>query len=185
MKFIVATILFIAVLDGAKYVETRNVPIDTFVEYGDTLSIYKLVKKVARADFNYKMLNNFSASVISESKIEGVSDVFEPVEGDFTYYQFIAEGVGEFFTLPDEEEEAFQNFRDILILKTDSLATIVDGFQYTLEWGEYPFEYDLFRISDTCLMLRNKLTIEELKLKSLHDGRNFDEKGIIELCSGK
>lgn len=100
----------------------------------------------------------------------------------YHYYKFIAKYICEPIVFPDAETDMEQTvFHDILILKTDSLKNIIDGYQYTIEWGESPFEADLYLVTAQGITLSEKLNLKELKLENVYDKSDFGEQGMLEL----
>ena len=89
---------------------------------------YKLVSKTENSDFNYKMLSNLDSIGLEGDTIK-TRQIFEPVKGDYTVYQFIAAFKGE------SVFGGTDNFHDILIVKVDNRNSIVESFHYTLELG--------------------------------------------------
>jgi hypothetical protein len=163
--------------------------------------IYKLKSIVNNADFNYNKLENFDA-------ILNVRSAFIPVKkGQYKVYTFIATFKDFGLWLPDEkkmsdslvkdsldvngyiiltkEEERRLNqketFHDILIVKTNSQNIILDAFQYTLEWGEPPMSYDLYRSNIKNQKLTNRLSVRKLRLnKKEHEKVELlDEDGLL------
>ncbi|PVY36129.1 hypothetical protein [Pontibacter virosus] len=137
---------------------------------------YKLASKTESGDFNYKMLSKLD-SIGSEGDSAKTRQVFEPVKGNYTVYQFIA---------PFKGESVFGgigNFHDILIVKVDNKNTVLDSYQYTLEWGETPLDYDLFRGIAKGVIFKDGLKIDELKLAREWDGKQefLSDNGTIKL----
>lgn len=77
------------------------------------------------------------------------------------------------------------DFNDILIVKTDSKLKIIDAYQYTLEWAEPPFSYDLYRAVKQGITLTNQLPVEKLGFTRTDyfkkSEREFNESGVISL----
>jgi len=136
---------------------------------------YKLISKTENADFNYKSLNLIDAARTRETR----RNVFNPVKGKNTVYVFTATYKG--FSYDNTEKD----FHDILIIKTDSKQKILDAYQYTLEWAEPPFSYDLYKASAKGLMLINQLPIESLLFRRVdyykETDRELKETGVLVL----
>ena len=79
----------------------------------------------------------------------------------------------------------FEDFHDILIIKTDSENKIIDAYQYTLEWAEPPLKYDVFKSSIINIPLTNNMDINLLKFIRTYswndDNKELNENGIIKL----
>ena len=137
-----------------------------------------IVKKIAEnADFNYSKIHSVSNISIYDT-IEDIpiwfKSVFEPVKGRFTYYQFQST------YLRMSKAEGKKEFHDLMIIKTDSSNNIIDAFQYTLEWAEPPFEYDLFRSTITNIQLTNNLEIQKLGFERTFT-EGCEDIGLIDL----
>lgn len=78
---------------------------------------------------------------------------------DLSYYQFVATFKGETMVFPKENLPPIKDFHDVLIIKPDDKNRIIDAYQYTTEWAEYPLDYDLFRLGQTELTLKDSLSI--------------------------
>ena len=141
--------------------------------------IYILKKKAINADFNYSGLNDMESYIMDTLKTANVMPIFEPINGQFDYYQFVATFKGESY------EGGIKDFHDILIIKTDKENKIIDAFQYTLEWAELPFQYDLFKSSVNNVILTNDLDIKLLKFRRTYsydgDDMELSENGVIKL----
>ena len=96
---------------------------------------YILKKKSIKSDFDYSKLDNIDNYAISES--------FEPVRGEFSYYQF------------------------------------------TMEWAEMPFQYDVYKSKTENIILADNLDIKSLNLNRTEYWNDrdklFKESGIIKL----
>ncbi len=142
----------------------QNKPIKTIFEsrQKDTataqteIKIYRLKEKTINSDFNYPKLDNID---INNKDSITLKQVFEPINGDYIYYKFIATYKGESFC-----RGQIKYFHDILIIKTDSNNEIHDAYQYTFEWAEPPFQYDVFKSSTKDLILTDNFDISSLKL---------------------
>lgn len=129
---------------------------------------YILVDKQEQSDFNYKLLSNFDSLM----KIYGIDSsriFFKPIPaGKYTVNKFIA-------TQKSWYWDSIADFNDILIVKTDKEGMIADAYQYTLEWGEYPFTSDLYRLTNKSVRLTNKLKIDTLKMQRIY---KYDKEGV-------
>ena len=138
--------------------------------------IYTLKKKTANSDFDYsklKWLDDITKDTLN------FKPAFEPIGGNYTYYQFIASFKGEGCL------EKEQDFHDILIIKTNQSNKIIDSYQYTLEWAEMPSQFDLYKLSAKDLPLTDNLDISLLKFirTDYWDEKDklLNEGGIIKL----
>ena len=147
----------------------------------NALKVYRLKKYAINADFNYSKLEELKKDTLDRRNIKSL---FEPVSGQFSYYQFIAtfKGKGGGYPL------IIKDFHDILIVKTDKNNKIIDAFQYTLEWGECPCDYDLYRLSAKDIKLTDNMDISKFKFLQTYDcelvgweKEEFNENGIIKL----
>ena len=146
------------------------------------LQLYKVKKIAENADFNYSRINSFCNievyDTINDAQI-WINSVFEPIQGRFNYYQFQSTYLGM------SKAEGKKEFHDILIVKTDSSNTVIDAFQYTLEWAEPPFEYDLFRSTTSNIQLSNNLDIRKLGFQRIYTDGSEDldlkDSGIIKI----
>lgn len=180
MKYIVSVLIsccFVTCCSNSIQKEEQVITLE------NQMKIYKLIEHIPESDLNYKMLNDFNSSVKKrKGKEAGILEIFRSVEGKCHYYKFIAKYKGEPIVFPDEEPNSEQTvFHDILILKTDSLNTIIDGYQYTIEWGESPFDSDLYRVTVKGIPLKKNLNIKELKMQSIYDKSDFEQEGILDL----
>ena len=124
-------------------------------------------------DFNYDAL--YSIDTFSSRR-----NVFLPIKGSFNVYTFIAAYKG-----LSHRDEQLHNFHDILIIKTDKDNLIKDAFQYTLEWTEMPFFYDLHKSRSSGVVLLNDLSVKKLNLQRVQEADNSHKKtkedGVIKL----
>lgn len=138
---------------------------------------YVLKKKSINSDFDYSKLNNIEKQNKTES--------FEPIDGNFTYYKFIATFKGYAYVAPGDYGEHNKTFHDILIIKTNENNEIIDAYQYTLEWAEMPFQYDVYKSKTENLILVDNLDIKLLNLNRTESWNEKDKKskesGIIKL----
>lgn len=146
------------------------------------LQDYKVKKIAENADFNYSKINNFCNNEVYDTINDAqiwINSVFEPIQGRFKYYQFQSTYLGM------SKAEGKKEFHDILIIKTDSSNTVVDAFQYTLEWAEPPLEYDLFRSTITNIQLSNNLDIRKLGFQRTFtegcEDLDLSDSGIIKI----
>ncbi|PSR52118.1 hypothetical protein AHMF7605_00565 [Adhaeribacter arboris] len=139
---------------------------------------YLVVDSSYNSDFNYNLLNAMDSLIEASRKWPDAERFFLPVAGKYKYYRFKARFKGVSY------DNSLKDFNDILIIKTDSVNTIIDAYQYTLEWAEYPFTTDLYRISNKGERLVDKLNVDSLEMKKIADyenGKLLDDKGIIYL----
>lgn len=183
---------------------TVYVPEDVF--WPEALAIeglevrFNLVKKVDAADFNpmFYDLDRYDTAIMDEG--QDILEVFEPVTGDFIYYQFVADVVVEQRVFPEHLEdrdsfdtkletyEAPDNYmvplviaKNILILKTDATGLIVDGFTTPLNLYEAPASAHLRRVGWKNLRLRDGMTLYELGLVGRFAYEAFDRLTKISL----
>jgi hypothetical protein len=130
------------------------------------LKEYKLVSKTSNADLSQRAIFSIDTTKIRETR----QNVFNPTKGNYTVYMFIATFKGQSF---DNTEK---DFHDILVLKTDKKKQILEAYQYTLEWAEMPFSYDLYQATAKGVALINRLPIEKLKFRKADDPENSDGK---------
>ena len=149
----------------------------------NALKVYKLKKQTTNSDFNYSKLDDLKGDTLDRKNL---MTIFEPVSGQFNYYQFIATFKG-MSSLYLGEDPIIKDFHDILIVKTDQNNKIIDAFQYTLEWGEFPFDYDLYRFSAKNIKLTDNMDISRFKFLQTYnceigsEKEELMEKGIIKL----
>lgn len=182
MKILLAITLLIYVSLGLISCETKagktvfvSTQKDTATRFKET-KIYKLKRKAINSDFNYSKLNNIDGNIKDTLNLKNLMPIFEPVGGQYVYYQFIATFKGHSF------EELDKDFHDILIIKTDNESKIIDAYQYTLEWAEPPLQFDLYRSDITNVTLEDGLDISSLKLTR----KDFwDEKDKLHMESGR
>ncbi|WP_462265151.1 hypothetical protein [Mucilaginibacter sp.] len=154
----------------------------TFAVNAQTKS-YKLISKVSKADFNYKVLDAFTDEVMALKGRRSPEVLFAPVKGNYSYYKFIATYKGVSFT------DKVETFHDIIIIKTSSAGGVVDAYQYTLEWAEVPFSYDLFRSSAKHVKLVNNIAVRSLNFKRVDrpagEDSNLKDEGVLEMANFK
>ena len=80
-----------------------------------------------------------------------------------------------------------KQFHDYLILKVDPAnSTIVDGYQYTMEWTGVATD-DLYRVTNKNIKIQNALSVDSLEMKLVNADDDSDWKhnlkdgGIISL----
>lgn len=137
---------------------------------------YLVVDSSYNSDFNYKMLNAMDSLIEASRKWPDADRFFLPVPGKYKYYRFNARFKGVSY------DNSIKDFNDVLIIKTDSVNTIIDAYQYTLEWAEYPFTTDLYRISNNAVRLVDKLNVDSLRMGKITDyenGKLLKDNGII------
>ena len=135
--------------------------------------IYVLQQIADNADFDYSKLEDLDAS-IHEVHSKNRIQIFEPVIGAYRYYQFLSSYIGQAYN--DVGQPLFKEFHDVLIVKTDRSNTIIDAYQYTLEWAEPPHQYDLYKSSAQNITLVNDLSISKLKFKRTYNWRKEDDE---------
>ena len=145
--------------------------------------IYKLKKQANHSDFDYSKLDDIDNSFGLFKKPKKIITAFEPINGKYNYYQFIATFKGQSYN--DAGPTLIKEFHDILIIKTDSKNKIIDAYQYTLEWSEPPFQYDVYKSTAKNLVLSDGLHLNDLKLTRTYSwdekDKKFSENGIIHL----
>lgn len=125
-------------LEITYYSKNKDIPTNL-----DKEQVYILKKKAINADFD-------TISLLKIDSLENdsltIRNIFEPINGVYHYYQFLSTHMGRKLVFPGEDlKDSLMVGHDILIIKTDKDNKIIDAFQYTLEWGEYPLQSDLFR----------------------------------------
>lgn len=150
----------------------------------DETKIYKLKKQTIHSDFDYATLDDIDGSTNEILKGKSIQSLFEPVRGEYTYFQCIATFKGSAYN--GDEAPLLRNFHDILIIKTDEHNTIIDTYQYTLEWAEPPRQYDIYRSSVQGLTLTDGMDISTLKFVRADygsiDNNLLQETGIIQIA---
>lgn len=145
--------------------------------------IYKLKKQLINADFDYSKLDDIDNNYGLFHKPKKRISAFEPKNGKYNYYQFIATFKGSSYN--GGAPTSIKEFKDILIIKTNNENQIIDAYQYTLEWSEPPFQYDVYKASAKHLKLTDHLMLESLQLKRTYSRNEnntlSNEKGIIKL----
>ncbi|ADY51854.1 hypothetical protein Pedsa_1287 [Pseudopedobacter saltans DSM 12145] len=141
---------------------------------------FVLKKHLINADFNYKQLNNIDAHIKSAVVTKNLISIFEPEQGKYNYYQFIATFKGENLTFPGEEGDSVKTFHDILIIKANQNNTILDAYSYTLEWGEMPLQYDVLKSAAKGIQLEDGLDISKLKFKRTYNSLGYDTEMVNE-----
>lgn len=181
--------MFSTLLSGLASCQTKTVKTvfetskkDSATKLNET-KIYTLKKQTENSDFNYAKLDDIEGNKMDTLNVRNLMPVFEPVSGQYIYYQFLSTFVGEAYN-PDGPP-LFKDFHDILIIKTDSENKIVDAYQYTLEWAKRPLQYDIFKSSIKNIRLTNSMDISELNFIRTYswseDNKELEEKGIIKL----
>jgi hypothetical protein len=188
MKLYIFSILTIF-LSG--FVSCQNKPIQTIEEVSNAklneAKVYILKKQKINSEFDYSKLNNIDAHYGRFPKFKESDDIisaFEPLKGQYNYYQFIATYKGNSYN--DGGPTLIKEFHDILIIKTDSKNQIIDAYQYTLEWSEPDFQIDVYKSTAKNLTLTDNLQLNALKLNRTYDlwdekDKTLNENGIIRL----
>jgi hypothetical protein len=156
--------------------------VDTATGLGK-LKIYKLKKQTKFSEFNYRKLADIDENIGDTLNLRSLMPIFEPSNGHYNYYQFIATFKGEAYN--GGEPTTIEDFHDILIIKTNDSNKIIDAFQYTLEWAEPPIQFDLFKSAKNGFELTDNLDIKTLELTrtEFHSDRDklHSEDGKISL----
>lgn len=151
---------------------------DTATKLNET-KIYILKKQTENSDFNYSKLDNIDGNRIDTLNPSNLLPVFEPLNGQFNYYQFLATFKGESY------DGSIKDFHDILIIKTNTEGKIIDAYQYTLESAEPPLQYDVFKSSIQNISLINNMDINQLKFMRTYswsdENKELKENGVIKL----
>lgn len=118
---------------------------------------------------NSEIIKNVSVKLDSTNKIDLLNTVFKPVLGKFKTYRFIETYYGESPKyLPDSSVIVL--LHDVLILIVDKKNRIIDGYQYSLEYADFPSSCDLYRLYKTRhIKLDSKLQLSSLKFKLVND----------------
>lgn len=182
MKIFLTLTLIISLSGGLVSCQTKPLKIVFESTQKDTatglneVKVYRLKKQATNSDFDYSKLNNLDENL---GDTLNPKPAFEPINGHYNYYQFIATFKGHSF------REVDTVFHDILIIKTDNNKKIIDAYQYTLEWAEMPSQYDLFKSSSKGLTFADNLEITSFKFsRTDYDDENdrlFKEGGHIKL----
>ena len=142
--------------------------------------VYKLISKTENSDINYKAFKKFDNFKIYKN--DGLKKAFEPIKGKNDVYFFIADYKGDSF------DGTRKTFHDYLILKVDpKTESIVDAFQYTLEWAEPPAISDLYKLTEKNIKIYNGLELESLKMELVESDYMIDwktklnENGILKI----
>ena len=144
--------------------------------------IYFLQKQTENSDFDYSKLDDIDGIKMDALNETNLLPIFEPVSGRYNFYQFLSTSVGEAYHA--DEPPLFEEFHDILIIKTDRENKILDAYHYTLEWAEPPLQYDVFKSSIKNISLTNNMDVKQLKFVRTgwdHDNEDLNESGIIRL----
>lgn len=132
---------------------------------------YKLINKSNNCDINYKAIYSIDTTTSQESR----RNIFVPINGKFTLYTFI--NAYKRISYDNTEKE----FHDIIVIKVDKHQKIIDGFQYTLEWAEKPFKYDLYKVEAKNIVINKKLPISKLKFQRVRRPKDrLNESAIID-----
>jgi hypothetical protein len=141
------------------------------------------IGQAARKEYRWTQTN--SGSAIDRGFLQRIDSLTPPfpagspyqigdlpvIAGPFTVHKFVAHYRG-------ESAEGEKDFHDLLVLETDDAGTVVDGYQYTLEWTDRP-SLDLFRVGAKGVLLQNGLIVRELKLAHVHSGSTLAEDGVV------
>lgn len=182
-------IVFSTLLTGFASCQTKPIKLVFETTKKDTATklnekkIYILKKQTENSDFNYSKLDDIDGNKINKLNVGNLMPIFEPVSGQFKYYQFLSTFVSQAYN-PDGPA-LLKDFHDILIIKTDNDNKIIDAYHYTLESAELPLQYDVFKSSAKDIYLTKNIDINQLKFirtYSWSDSNNeLKENGIIKL----
>ena len=187
VRYFIAIILIIL---ATVLISCRFQPVQTIFESNqkdvatdlNAKKIYILKKHARNADFNYLKLNNIDFFTETDKSLMAV---FNPVGGNFNYYQFLATFKGKGYN--HGNAPLIKEFHNVLIIKTDRNNKIIDAFHYTLEWAEPPFQYCLFKSSTDNVILTDNLEISQLKFIRTYswseNNKEMKESGIIKIES--
>ena len=149
----------------------------------DEIKQYILKKQTENSDFDYSKLNGIDGNIKDSLEMKTLMPIFEPVSGQYHYYQFISTYIGQAYNA--DGPPLYKDFHDILIIKTDNENKILDAYHYTLEWAEPPLQYDVFKSSAKNITLTYNMNISDLKFKRTYswseDNKEMEESGIIKL----
>ena len=189
LKRQITTILLTILSTGLLFCQTNQIEtifVSTLKDKATELKktkIYRLKKITKNSDFDYSKLKDIAGNIKGTLNLKSVLPIFEPKEGKYNYYQFIATFKGEAYDA--EGPNLIKVFHDILIVKTDNKNNIIDAYQYTAEWGEIPFQFDLFRSIEKKLTLTDKMKISTLRFERTEpddvNDKLLKEEGIIDL----
>lgn len=179
-------LLFLIALTTICCSQKKSIEITYYSKIQDTATnideeqVYILKKKAINADFDTTRLLKIDS--IKKSSLT-IKNIFEPINGVYNYYQFLSTHLGRKLVFPGENlKDSLMIGHDILIIKTDKENKIIDAFQYTLEWGEYPLQSDLFRSKINGLEIQNQLKLEQFKFASTGSSLfkdAFEDGGVI------
>ncbi|SEG21181.1 hypothetical protein SAMN05421847_1752 [Halpernia humi] len=116
---------------------------------------FKLIEKKESSEINYLTIKNINSL---NHGLDSMKVYFKPVKGQYTTYTFVKE-----FDGIKSDDFNKTKLHDIVILKTDSLNNILDGFYYRLDWAEVPSQFMIFRSFAKNLKLKDNLNISELE----------------------
>jgi len=128
-----------------------------------------LKKKFVNSDINYVAIGN-----INEKSKGEIREIFEPINGVYDIYIYIHNYEG--LVNPHYEEGKLitkKNVNDILLLKVYN-DSIIDGYHYTLDYGEQYKAIDLYRISKK-IKFKEKMIVEELDFKNVENNEHLEE----------
>lgn len=136
--------------------------------------IYKLNQTIKSADFDYNWIKKIDQvePPYPENGPYQIGDI-KTIKGGFTIYKFICTYPGK-----SHEPDETKTFHDLLVLKTNKAKKILDAYHYTLDWQDSP-SLALYKASSKNAVLKNKLPLSALRLKSIADNKNIPQNGII------
>ena len=141
---------------------------------------YILQKITANSDINYEAFEclDFYSCQNDREKWLTITETFEPLKGKFTTFNFVKTFEG--LSYDGSVNDGVKIFHDLLILKVNpETLEIIDGFQTTREWAEFPPISDLYRFSGENVILKNGLKISDLKFIIHEDYRKSDESDFL------
>lgn len=134
---------------------------------------YKLVQYSENSDIDIELFKKFD--YIPFLSMDSIEQAFKPIKGKYKVYSFIATYKGESF------DGTTKIFHDYLILKVDPISNIIiDGCQYTYEWADPPPMVDLYRVSVFNVKLKDRIKINNLKMKLFDKDYESDREYLIE-----
>lgn len=135
--------------------------------------VYKLLDSTESADINVRRLLNLESY---SPGLDMLNTAFKPTKGKYKIYRFLAtyEGLS--------PRDSIEVFHDVILIKVDKSGKILKAFQYTLEWAEPPFEYDLFVSKTKHLVFTNGMEVSSFGFQSpwgSGDAILLSEEGVI------
>lgn len=167
---------------NAKYVLLTLISVLIYNRSYSQIKRYQLIDETLNANIDrgkFELVNKLGSGYHLLNK------VFKPSKWIYTVYRFVAEFKG---LSHETEKEAV--FHDLLVLKTNNKGTIVDAYQYTLEWAEMPLTYDLYKLTVSGLKLRDDLKLNAFKFKRIDNDSSpsdqyLQDNGYLSLNNSK